>query len=148
MIRAALLLALALLAAPAAAESVTVLRVIDGDTIVTAEHGTVRLRGIDAPESCQAWGPQATRALRAKLAGADASLHTIGRDRYGRTLAWVRADGRDVQALMVARGHAWAMRSVTLARTEQHAQSRRLGLHADPNAMRPGEFRKHHRCPR
>jgi len=70
MIRAALLLALALLAAPAAAESVTVLRVIDGDTIVTAEHGTVRLRGIDAPESCQAWGPQATRTLRVSAVGA------------------------------------------------------------------------------
>jgi endonuclease YncB( thermonuclease family) len=57
-----LVLALVFLAAPASAQIVT--RVIDGDTIVVANVGTVRLIGVDTPETVD---PRKTGAVLRKI---------------------------------------------------------------------------------
>ena len=91
-------------------------RVIDGDTIVLAGE-RVRLEGIDAPEQAQdcfvegeSWpcGREATRALTSRIAGRRVVCTRNGRDRYGRVLGVCRADGEDLNAWMVAEGHALA----------------------------------------
>lgn len=102
-------LAVLLLAAPAAAGGVFV---IDGDTIAAgAEH--IRILGLDAPEighaRCAAErsrGLAAKAALAALLAGKEPGIERRGQDRYGRTLAVVTVEGRNVAVIMIDAGHA------------------------------------------
>lgn len=85
--------------------------VVDGDTLWLAGE-KIRLDGIDAPEvegRCQAertLARRATLALSSLLAGKAIDLRRTGTDRYGRTLAKVLADGRDVGEQMLREGLA------------------------------------------
>lgn len=88
--------------------------VTDGDTFRLTTGERVRIAGIDAPESdprharCArelVRGKAAGAQARALLAGREVTLARVGRS-YGRTVARVRLDGRDVAALLVARGAA------------------------------------------
>ena len=89
-----------------------VVAVTDGDTIkvLTAENQLLRVRvaWIDAPEMGQAFGRRARQLMSALVFGKDAELrpHTI--DRYGRTVAMLFADGRDVGLELIKQGLAWA----------------------------------------
>jgi endonuclease YncB( thermonuclease family) len=106
----ALAAALALAASPTLAQSA---RVIDGDTL-KVDGTTYRLWGIDAPEEHQScaddWpaGRTATEHLPALIGDRHVTCESRTLDRYGRTVAICRADGRDLGADMVADGHAWA----------------------------------------
>ena len=65
-----------LIAATVQADTGTVVRVVDGDTIKIAnEHGiaTVRLYGIDAPEKSQAFG-QAARGFTSQMVDTQIAL--------------------------------------------------------------------------
>ena len=115
----ALLLALVtLLSGPALAMSGVVTRVSDGDTVWVKPDDApkrkpvkVRLVGIDAPERCQAWGAEATAALRARVLHQRVEVPTRGVDTHGRLLGGLRlADGSDLAAWMVSNGHAWSAR--------------------------------------
>lgn len=104
-------------------QSGATVRVIDGDTIAIGEE-TIRIENIDAPEmpgraDCQA---EADLAMRAKaelsriVTGVTVTLRrnqTRPRDQYGRTLAVVLADGRDVAEPLIAAGlvRPWRGRS-------------------------------------
>lgn len=90
--------------------------VIDGDTLdINGER--IRLRSetgpIDAPELRSAkcrlelFRAEASRdRLRALMAPNDFSIDRRGKDRYGRTVAIVYSEGRDVGGLLVREGHA------------------------------------------
>jgi len=85
---------------------------VDGDTIYVGEE-KVRIIGMDAPETYQARceserlrGHRATAHLRYLLDAGHVAIQRQGRDRYGRTLAHVYVDGRDVVRLMIEAGHA------------------------------------------
>ncbi|MFM7847584.1 MAG: DUF1232 domain-containing protein [Rubrivivax sp.] len=134
-----------------------VTRVVDGDTLwfrpaLPGEpQVAVRLRGIDAPESCQPGGRQATAALRRQVLGRSAELRVHGLDDYRRTLGTLSVNGQDVNASLVAQGHAWAWRNArgrSLYLPEETAARHGLrGLHADPAAEPPWDFRQRHgRC--
>lgn len=126
-------------------------RVKDGDTIVIAGT-TIRLEGIDAPEAAQScrtsdggsWpcGRESTRAL-ADLIGADdvACVHR-GFDKYSRMLAVCSAGGRNLNALMVQRGWAWAFVRYSQAYSglEMEARSSRVGIWQG-DAQAPWDFR-------
>lgn len=125
------------MALPAAASTVTGdARVVDGDTLVV-QNMRVRLFGIDAPEARQscvtaegtAWacGTAATVALRS-LVAQGVRCSGSEEDRYGRLIAVCRADGRDVNAEMVARGAAFAYRKYSLDYVAQEEGARRAGL--------------------
>lgn len=79
---------------------VTIVRVIDGDTVrvlLNGQEHTVRLIGVDTPETVhprideEAFGKEASDFTRQALEGKDAWLELdVGeRDRYGRLLAYV-----------------------------------------------------------
>lgn len=128
-----------------------VIHVSDGDSLwvrtATAPRLELRLRDIDAPEICQAWGAQARDALQARVLGREVTLRGGGRDRYGRTLARLQLGDSDVGTWMVAQGHAWALRSGrggVLRDEEDRARALRRGLHGQPGALRPGDFRRQH----
>lgn len=114
LVRLPLLLLFLLLASTAHAWPGAVLEVIDGDTITVAPMGQedspirVRLYGIDAPESAQAYGPESTERLRALLPiGETAMIIPMTTDKYGRTVGLVIHQGATVNLRMVEQGAAW-----------------------------------------
>ncbi|MGA0241816.1 MAG: thermonuclease family protein [Candidatus Marinamargulisbacteria bacterium] len=92
--------------------AVTVIRVVDGDTIhVKTPEGDrkkVRLWGIDAPELTQKDGAVAGRFLASLIGGESVILHVVDTDEYGRLVAKVTdAQGRFVNEEMIKMGLAW-----------------------------------------
>jgi endonuclease YncB( thermonuclease family) len=93
------------------------MRVIDGDTLEDMRADiTYRLVNIDTPETgsrarCAAerdLGNRATEAVRTLISAArQLELRPTGRiDRYGRTIAFVLIDGRDMGETLIADGLA------------------------------------------
>jgi micrococcal nuclease len=88
--------------------------VVDGDTIKAPYGVTYRLLGFDTPEThfakCDAereLGLVAKQRLEELLATSEVRVLESGKiDRYGRTLAKVTADGRDVGAILIGEGLA------------------------------------------
>jgi micrococcal nuclease len=148
-----LLLVSSMGSAQAVSFSGTVTKVSDGDTLwVRPATGgkplRLRIKGVDAPERCQPWGPEASRALQAKLMGQTVQVDAPGRDDHKRLLANVAFQGRDVGAWLVTNGHAWSYRFKRdpgpYVREEATARSQRAGLFAQAHAERPRDFRKRH----
>jgi micrococcal nuclease len=98
---------------PARVEAASLVRVIDGDTIVVSLGGTserVRLIGIDTPERGACFFRQSTAHLTRLLGRGPISLRpdVRDRDRYGRLLRYVSASGISLNERMVADGFAYA----------------------------------------
>jgi len=129
-----------------------VLRVVDGDSLwVRAADGPplrLRLQGMDAPEICQAHGPQARDALERRLARRTVSVKLLRKDSYDRWLARVNDSEGDVAAWMVAQGHAWSARwqrqPGPYAPEEKAARQGRRGLFAQRQPEEPRAFRLRH----
>lgn len=130
-----------------------VTHVSDGDTLwLKPVDGSgprkVRLLGLDAPELCQAGGEAARAALQGLVAGKPVQVTVNFQDNYGRDLARLRVDDRDVGAALVSAGHAWSSRwhnsRGPYAAQEASARSVRSGLFADPAAQLPRDFRQRH----
>ena len=70
-------------------------------------------------------------------------------DRYGRTVALCRADGRDLGASMVSAGMAWAFTrySSDYVAQERAATGARLGVHAH-DCEKPWDWRARNRADR
>lgn len=128
-----------------------VVGVTDGDTItvLTAakESVKVRLYGIDAPESKQAFGTRAKEELSRLVFGKVVNVEVKQEDRYGRTVGLVVVDGVRVNVEMVRRGFAWwyrdyAKKDVALAKAEAEAKNAKRGLWADKAPVAPWEFRQ------
>jgi micrococcal nuclease len=133
----------------------TVTHVTDGDTVWVRPDGEgrarplkLRLDGIDAPERCQAWGPQATAALAGRVLHRRVSVDSRATDDHGRLLGRLGLGGDDVGAWMVRQGHAWSYRyrrsEGPYAGQEAGARAGRRGLFADPSAQEPRWFRRDH----
>ena len=127
-------------------------RVTDGDSLWLQPAGKapieVRLRDIDAPEICQAYGPEAKKALEQMALGKTATLVVNARDKHGRSVGRVLVDGQSLSKLMVAEGHAWSARGRydrgPLMKEERMAIALRRGLHATSEPVMPKDFRKAH----
>lgn len=97
------------------ATPVSVVRIIDGDTLVVAglsEELTVRLFGVDTPERSERCYREATDRLAA-LAGTQVQLLPDDRlqDRFGRELRYVYSvDGVLIDELLVVEGYGVAWR--------------------------------------
>ncbi|NVJ08465.1 thermonuclease family protein [Myxococcus sp. AM001] len=89
-----------------------VAEVLDGDTVVLESGERVRYLLADAPERTGAggdcFGPEAHAFNRGLVAGRRVTLSygEACEDRFGRLLAYVSVDGREVNTLLVERGHA------------------------------------------
>ena len=140
---------------PLARGPVTLISVGDGDTIrvrtLERQAVTIRLACIDAPETAQGEiGTAATRTLKHLLAGVSLELEPQTLDRYGRTVAEVYANGRNVNLALVQMGVAYVYRqylsgcdrSAYLA-AEAQAENRRLGVWRwGGRGQRPWDFRR------
>ena len=76
------------------------------DSATAVEH-KIRLHGIDAPESGQAYGNAAKSHLSSLVAGRSVRVKWKSRDKYGRIFGVVHVDGRDVNLEMLKAGYAW-----------------------------------------
>ena len=141
-------------------KQVHLLRVIDGDTVVVQRPGgwlsshpkeRLRLWGIDAPESDQTGGKDATKYLK-RIIGSRRKIWmtTISTDQYGRTVAVIHPDRRTLENSynyeMVRGGHAhtYMLDGPDQDRYEQaeaEAQEHRRGLWKRTKAQTPREFR-------
>lgn len=135
------------------AYSARVISIPDGDTLwVQPEAGgarqKLRLQGMDAPEICQRGGVAARDALRALVAQRMLKVQVKYMDDYGRGLAHVEVDGRDVAAVMVQQGQAWSSRwrrsLGPYAVEESVARQTKAGLFAEPYPELPRDFRQRH----
>jgi endonuclease YncB( thermonuclease family) len=128
---------------PARSGSLLVTAVLDGDTIVVATVGRVRLLGIDAPETSHGLDSAAPFAIEAKARLAGLVLRRWIRleyegardDVYGRRLAYVVSeDGTFVNGALVRDGLARISarqplrRLEELRRAESEAQASRRGM--------------------
>ncbi len=128
-----------------------VVKVSDGDTITVLDSAKtqhrIRLNGIDAPESHQAFGNVSRRALAELVANKSVRIEYKNKDQYGRILGDVFADHVLVNLEMVKRGMAWhyvhfAKDNQELAHAEAEARKQKLGLWVDPNPIPPWDFRQ------
>jgi len=134
----------------------TVTEITDGDTVTAKlpdgfKH-SIRLAGIDAPESSQAFGAQSTAHLSELISGKAVMLQCSGDRSYGRMICKILlSDGEDVCLDMVKAGMAWhykqyqdeqtADERVSYAAAECIAMKARVGLWSDPHPVQPQDFR-------
>lgn len=139
-----------LLALPSSAWAQLVTRVVDGDTIVVASVGTVRLIGVDTPETVdprepvQVFGKEAAEFTRRMAEGKVVRLEFDAQrtDKYQRTLAYVYlADGTFLNAEIVRQGYGHAYVKYPFKYLDQfreyerEAREKGRGLWADPPAQ-------------
>lgn len=144
------LLSLCAQAAPGLLEG-KVVRIVDGDSLwlepaAPAAPVELRLEGIDAPEICQAWGPEAKKALAELVQGKEVSVKTVGRDTYGRTLGTLYLGEQNINKLMVQEGHAWSTRYKydrgPYVADERMARALSRGFNREGGAVMPRDFRQ------
>lgn len=83
--------------------------VVDGDTVTVGSTRTVRILGIDTPEVGQRCYKQASAKMAVLVRDGVRLRHVTGKDRYGRTLAYIQLrDGRDAGTVMLRKGLAIA----------------------------------------
>ncbi len=150
---------LTILSATASATTEVIGRVVgvsDGDTITVLDaqkvQHKIRLSGIDAPESSQAFGRRSKEHLSNLVFGQTVTVVAEKSDRYGRTLGKVLVNRQDANLAQVQAGLAWHYKKyanqqpsadrASYARTEEHARQNRLGLWRDDNPTPPWDFRR------
>ena len=133
--------------------SAHVTRVVDGDTLhvrLASGDTIVSLHGIDAPESDQDYGAEATEALRKMVDGRDVELDvTAENDAHDRIVAIVYRGDLNVNLAMVKHGFAWAARKYmrknqdeSLCAAEDLARENRRGLWGElMSEVAPWEWR-------
>ena len=140
-----------------------VIVVLDGDTVLIRRGGgmvRIRLAEIDAPEvahagmggklpdsqNTQPFGEDSKRSLSGMVLGKQVDVVTQAVDQYGRLVANLSVDGRDVNAEQVRRGMAWEYsyrhsNHVLLALQGEAKQAGR-GLWVQPAPIPPWDWRK------
>jgi endonuclease YncB( thermonuclease family) len=143
---------------PSGSQTLTgrVVRVADGDTITVLDSNDtqhrIRLEGIDAPESHQAFGAQSKKSLSEMVFGKDVTVVYQKTDQYGRLVGKILLGGKDINLEQVKAGMAWHYKEYQreqtpedrelYARSEDEAHAARRGLWQDPDPIEPSAFRK------
>lgn len=124
-----------------------VVHITDGDTVgllVGKQTIKIRLEGIDAPESKQAFGTKSKEALAKLIAEKDVTVIKTGEDRYKRTLGTIYLGQANINQRLVADGWAWHYKKYSsdkdLAALEIVARDAKRGLWADSNPLPLGNF--------
>jgi endonuclease YncB( thermonuclease family) len=147
--------------APAGSQTLTgrVVRIADGDTVTvldsTNTQHRIRLQGIDAPESHQAFGTQSKKNLSDLIFDRDVTVEYEKTDQYGRLVGKILFDGKDINLEQVKAGMAWHYKEYQreqsaedrelYARAEDEARNARRGLWVDADPVEPSAFRREER---
>ena len=148
---------LLLLSPLSSAEELTgkVIKVSDGDTITVLDSNNqkykIRLQGIDAPETQQAFGETSRQSLASLVYDKEVIILWDKRDKYARILGKVIVDGRDANYEQLKKGLAWYYKQYEndlsdedkerYAEAEVWARNYTEGLWTDSKSIPPWEFR-------
>lgn len=112
----------------------------------------IRLQGIDAPESHQAFGTQSKKNLSNLIFDRDVTIEYEKTDQYGRIVGKILFEGKDINLEQIKAGMAWHYKEYQreqtpedrelYARAEDEARSARRGLWVDADPIEPSAFRK------
>jgi endonuclease YncB( thermonuclease family) len=83
-----------------------VTRIIDGDTLQTQDNQTLRLLGINTPESSQPFYQEAKDYLTNLTANQTIQIESHGTDKYQRTLSYIFYDSSNINAKILSNGLA------------------------------------------
>ena len=107
----------------------------------------IRMYGMDAPEKTQDYGSESRQALEKLVTGKNLSVEVKNKDRYGRTVAIIYADGKNVNEEMVKTGNAWwyqeyAKKDAQFEEYQENAKQKKLGLFSRKGYTEPWNYRK------
>lgn len=133
-----------------------IISVGDGDTVTVqfgSKKATIRLACIDAPEMKQSpWGERSRNKLKALLpVGKLAKFDIKEKDRYGRFVAEIFVNGKNINLIMVQEGQAVVYRQYlkncpksekSLLSAEATAKTKKLAFWSQNNPMMPWDFRR------
>ena len=83
-----------------------VTRIIDGDTIELQNTQTLRLLGINTPEKNQLYYQEAKDFLTHQIQNKTIQIESYGTDKYGRTLAYIFQNNKNINAKILQQGLA------------------------------------------
>ena len=110
------------------------------------ESVRVRLAEIDAPESDQPYGDEATAALVELIDGVTLKVVQTDTDHYGRAIGQLVYQDVWINGWLVGEGHAWVYPqyadSPELFKWQDEAREARRGLWAADNPMEPWLWRR------
>ena len=132
-----------------------VIKVSDGDTISVLDSNNqkykIRLQGIDAPETQQAFGETSRQSLASLVYDKEVIILWDKRDKYARILGKVIVDGRDANYEQLKKGLAWYYKQYEndlsdedkerYSEAEAWARNYTEGLWTDSKSIPPWEFR-------
>lgn len=128
-------------------ESGRILSVYDGDTVKVLVDGkkyVVRIYGIDCPELEQSMGLRASQFMEYFI-GKDVIFRPYNIDRYGRVVAEIIFDGKNVGRFMVKCGLAWHFSQYcddeSYVKAQITAKAQRRGIWQDPSPVPPWDYR-------
>ncbi|MEN9582310.1 MAG: hypothetical protein RL641_264 [Candidatus Parcubacteria bacterium] len=133
-------------------ETYKVIGVHDGDTINVLNNDLqetkIRLEGIDCPELGQPFGMKAKQFVSDLCFNKNVRIDSKGKDRYGRTLAWVYSEsGTCINLMLVENGLAWHFKKYSkdpyLASAELKARKLKINIWTELNPIAPWDFRHH-----
>ena len=121
----------------------------DGDTLTIINDNNkkvkIRLFGIDAPETKQKYGQASRDYLRNLVIGKKLTYKIRSTDDYGRIVATLYRNGKDLNYEMIKAGWAWHYKyyykSKKYAEAEKKAREQKLGLWKDETPQAPWNFR-------
>ncbi len=128
-----------------------VIKVTDGDTLDVQGADvivTVRLHGVDAPESNQPYGDEAEEVVRRLAHDKTVEVEVVDVDRYGRAVGRViLPDGGELNRILVYNGYAWwyeqyARGDRDLERLQNRARAENRGLWQQDDPVPPWDWRR------
>tara|TARA_S200000501_G_scaffold175622_1_gene165334 strand:+ start:407 stop:856 length:450 start_codon:yes stop_codon:yes gene_type:complete len=131
------------------ADSYFVTKVIDGDTIEVRQEKRnykVRLSEIDAPEINQRFGTESKNFLASLILNEEIELIYITEDRYGRIVAKIYKDNKDINRSMVRSGLAWVydyyVEDQSLYNDQNLAKKNSFNIWSEASPTPPWVFRR------
>jgi endonuclease YncB( thermonuclease family) len=127
-----------------------VISIADGDTFTILEKNNkqkkIRLYGIDCPEKKQAFGNVAKKQLGVLLFGKQVIVQSKNKDRFGRIVGIVFANGININEELLRSGMAWHFirydNNPSWQRLEEEARKAKRGLWSLNDPVAPWKWRK------
>jgi len=136
--------------------SVTVVKIIDGDSVVVndgSKNIEVRLWGIDTPEYRQPYSKSAKKFTKKLLENRIVDMEVKDRDKYGRIVALLTPqNGVSANELIVKKGFAWVHIYYCKEAIceewkgyQKEARNRKLGLWREAEPIAPWVWKRNHK---